>query len=67
MTLSTTVPMVFIETIDDNKDVIFQKQVDLEKYDQLSQADTSWKVMVFPKPDKYEADDEDEVVNIKGL
>ena len=65
MTQSTTVPMVFIETIDDNKNVIFQKQVDLEKYDQLSQADTSWKVM-FPKPVNYNTDDEDKV-NIKGL
>jgi len=50
--------MVFIETIDEA--VITTKSlVDVEKYDQLSQLDTSWKV-ILAKDDEYDADDEDE-------
>ena len=66
MSLTHSAPMVFIETIDEA--VITAKSlVDVEKYDQLSQLDISWKV-IFAKDDEYDADDEDEnKITIKDL
>lgn len=58
MPLTHSASMVFIETLDEA--VITTKSlVDVEKYDQLSQLDTSWKV-ILAKDDEYDADDEDE-------
>lgn len=50
--------MVFIETLDEAV-ITMKSLVDVEKYDQLSQLDTSWKV-ILAKDDEYDADDEDE-------
>ena len=52
--------MVFIETLDDGADVIiFENKQVCDKYDQLSQVDTSWEVVVG-KADGYDGDDEAE-------
>jgi inorganic pyrophosphatase len=63
----TAVPLVFIDPIDDDDDddkVISVKVLD-EKYDQLSQLDTSWKLH---SNNEYDADDEVErEIVIKGL
>jgi hypothetical protein len=62
--------IIFIETEDDNdvKDVItYVKSLDIdERYDQLSQLDTSWKVPTIDYA--YDADDEkEEMLHIKGM
>jgi len=49
--MTQEVAMVFIETLDDDDETVKNKSVaddddDDEKYDQLSQPDTSWKVNV---------------------
>jgi len=63
MTQSNVTPMIFIETIDgdDEEAKIVKLQINLEKYNQLSQVDTSWKV-IFPTVIEYDADDEDEEI-----
>lgn len=54
MTITNDEPMSFIDTIDDDDDVTLYRVIMIDdvddKYDQLSQINTSWKV--------YDADDE---------
>jgi hypothetical protein len=62
MSVISVEPMVFIETFDDDViTTIFPKLLlaDFEKYDQLSQIDTCWKVVKVDHKE-YDADDEEE-------
>lgn len=67
--MTQEVAMVFIETLDDD-DTVKNKSVvndDDEKYIQLSQPDTSWKMNVDDYNNGYDADIEELLVCMKDL
>ena len=67
--MTQEVAMVFIETLDDD-DTLKNKSVvndDDEKYIQLSQPDTSWKMNVDDYNNGYDADIEELIVGMKDL
>ncbi len=65
--MSAVDSIIFIEIEDDNdvKDVInYLKSSDIdERYDQLSQLDTNWKVPMID----YAYDEKEEILHIKGM
>lgn len=59
--------MVFIETVDDDVEGLIKSMelLSIDKYDQLSQVDTSWNVIKIHYDVNYDADTEEEM-DIKG-
>jgi hypothetical protein len=64
--MTTTTTMTFIDTFDDDDDVTLNRIImNDDKYDQLSQINTSWVVMFPEEKYYYDADDEAEEEVIK--